>query len=152
MAERESKRRGRPRKSGSQPAQQPAGASEVAQPTVLVVPEVNVSEIVETTTHTFLRKLYKDGLGGAELDAAYLGANDNLSQLSDPSSSFRTLHLLSGLVVREANERGDSALAEKFGNRQRQFKSVFDRLSPVQGAASGATDPSNLPPMTGRKG
>lgn len=157
MAERP--RRGRPPKNREAASQQPdqnqdaqnAVSQPEAAPATPPVPQVDVEEIVGSTTHTFLKALYKDARAGAELDAAYLEVHDTLSQLPDPRISFNTLYSLTGLVVREARDRQDDSMAEKFTNRQRGFRSALDRLNPAS-ATSSPTNPSNLPPMTGRKG
>lgn len=148
-------RRGRPAKNrevASQPDQNPVTPQPEAAPAAPPVPQIDIEEVVGSTTHTFLKALYKDGRSGAELDAAYLEVHDTLSQLPDLRISFNTLHSLTDLVVREARDRKDDSMAEKFTNRQRGFRSALERLNPASAATSGPTNPSNLPPMTGRKG
>lgn len=137
-------RRGKPRKDqqASQTESQTEQTAETTDP-------------INQIAHKYMRAIYKEG--GDPLSALST-AQDDLLSATGVLESFRALHSLAGLGVEEARERGDQSLIDTLTKRQRAFSSALRRLGESSKAQAGdtiapvSTNPSNLPPMTGRKG
>lgn len=147
MAERV-QRRGRTRKSEPGITPQPE-TTQVAQTDA---PETPAQNPVEQIIHKFIKGVYKEGLDPMQ---ALSKAQYDLFAQVDVVESFQALQTMTALSLEEARERSDQALIDALASKHRSFTSALRRLSPLmQGvpSATTSTNPSTLPPMTGRKG
>jgi hypothetical protein len=151
------RQRGRRRKDEGQALSQPDQATGAPQqsetpPSGQATPETTVESPVEQITHRFIKGIYKEGVHPL---AALAAAQDELFTRAGVVESFQALHSMAGLGIEDAREHNDQVLITELTTKQRAFSSALRRLSPLtQGAdvAVGPSDPSHLPPMTGRKG
>lgn len=160
MAERPERRRGRPPKNREpQSAQTPAESAGAAQPEVV---QPNITETVEDVvempidkiTHRFMRGLYQPE---SDILNSLSDAQDELFENVGPVESFQALHSMTAVSLVEARGRNNPSLVDSLTNRQRSYASALRRLTqpqPGQGPITPTqpTNPSQLPPMTGRKG
>lgn len=156
MSEKEPKRRGRsPKKEEGQSTSQSEPTSsqpEVTTQATQTAGTPDVKDPVAQATHQFMKTLYREG---GDVLSALSVAQDAVFTNAGPAESFHALNSMTALGLEVAEERGDQALIDSLTSKQRAFSSALRRLSPLQGPAginTGPTNPSNLPPMTGRKG